>query len=92
MERQTALVLSIVFFIIFTLITYIGAQVKIWSSIIFGLFISLVLLNIFYPPSQITTEGADATLVIYGTFQIVGIILILIFIVDKTLNDVRIKC
>jgi uncharacterized membrane protein YagU involved in acid resistance len=89
MDRQTALVLTIVFFIVFILITYYGAHVTLWSSIIFGLFVSLILLNIFYPPSQVTSDGADFTLVLYAAFEIIGIILLAVYITQRTLSDAR---
>lgn len=89
MERQSALVLTIIFFIIFTCICYYGAHVTIWSSIIFGLFVSLILLNIFYPPSQATSDTADFTLVLYAIFVIVGIFLLAVYITQKTLSDTR---
>ena len=89
MQRQSALVLSIIFFILFTLLTYYGAQVTIWSSIIFGLFAALILLNLFYPVSQLTTDDADFTLVLYAAFEIIGIVLLAIYIAQRTLSDVR---
>lgn len=89
MERQAALVLSIIFFIVFTIITYYGARVTLWSSIIFGLFVSLILLNLFYPISQITTDDADFTLVLYALFEIIGIALLAVYITQRTLSDTR---
>lgn len=89
MERQSALVLSIIFFVLFTLITYYGARVTFWSSIIFGLFVALILLNLFYPVSQLTTDDADFTLVLYAAFEIIGIVLLAIYITQRTLSDAR---
>lgn len=92
MNRQTALVLSIIFFIVFGLIAYYGARITIWSSIIFGLFVALILLNLFYPVSQLTDDAADFTLVLYAAFEIIGIILLAIYITQKTLSNVRAEC
>lgn len=92
MERQAALVLSIIFFALFALITYYGAQVTLWSSIIFGLFLALILLNIFYPPGQVASDDADFTLFIYAIFEIGGLLLLAIYIAQKTLSDVRLTC
>lgn len=89
MERQSALVLSIIFFALFALITYYGARVTLWSSIIFGLFVGLILLILFYPPSQATTDEADYTLVIYAIYVIFGVILLAIYITQRTLSDLR---
>lgn len=89
MERQVALVLSIIFFILFVLLSYYGAQVTLWSSIIFGLFVAIILLNFFYPVSQLTTDDADCTLIIYAAFEIIGIIILAIYITQRTLSDSR---
>lgn len=89
MERESALVLSIIFFVIFTLITYYGAGVTLWSSIIFGLFVSLILLNLFYPINRATTDNADFTLVIYAAVEILGVILLAVYITLKSLGDTR---
>jgi uncharacterized membrane protein YagU involved in acid resistance len=87
MQRPVALVLSIIFFALFSIIAFYGAQVTIWSSIIFGLFVGLILLNIFYPPGQVATDQADFTLVLYAVFEILGVILLAIYITQKTLSD-----
>lgn len=89
MERQVALILSIIFFLLFGLISYFGARVTLWSSIIFGLFVSLILLNMFYPLSQLTTDNADFSLVLYALFEIIGIALLAVYITQRTLSDVR---
>ena len=89
MERQSALVLSIIFFIIFSLLTYYGAQVTVWSSIIFSIFVSLILLNLFYPVSQATTDDPDFTLCLYAALEIIGIILLALYIMQRTLSDTR---
>jgi uncharacterized membrane protein YagU involved in acid resistance len=89
MERQTALVLSIIFGVLFALITYYGAQVTLWSSIIFSLFVGLILLILLYPPSQATTDDPDYTLVVYACYVIIGVILLAIYIAQRTLSDVR---
>jgi uncharacterized membrane protein YagU involved in acid resistance len=89
MQRQDALVLSIIFFVLFAIITYYGAHVTLWSSIIFGLFVALILLNIFYPPGQAATDDADFTLFLYAAFEIIGILLLAVYITQKTLSDIR---
>jgi len=89
MDRQSALVLSIIFFGLFVLVAYYGAQVTLWSSIIFGLFVGLILLNIFYPPGHVATDNPDFTLVLYAAFEIIGIILLGVYITQKSLSDVQ---
>ena len=89
MERQAALVLTIIFFALFAIIVYYGAQVTLWSSIIFATFVAIILLNIFYPPGQMATDEPDFTLVLYAAVEIIGIILLAIYITQKTLSDTR---
>lgn len=89
MERQSALVLTIIFFMLFGILAYYGANVSLWSSIIFATFVSLILLNIFYPPGQVAADDADFTLALYAAFEIIGLILLAIYITQKTLSDVR---
>jgi hypothetical protein len=89
MERQSALVLTIIFFVIFTAIVYYGARATSWGSIVFGTFTAFILLNVFYPPSQATSDNADFTLVIYAILEITAIIILAIYIIQKTLGDTR---
>jgi uncharacterized membrane protein YagU involved in acid resistance len=89
MNRPVALVLCILFFILFTVIAYYGAKITFWSSIIFGIFVSLILLLIFYPISQLTSDDPDFTLYLYAIIVILGFILLAIYIVQKSLGDIR---
>jgi uncharacterized membrane protein YagU involved in acid resistance len=89
MDRSWALILSLVFFLLFALLAYYGAKVTLWSSIVFALFISLILLNFFYPISQVADDDADLSLVLYATFFIIGLIILTIYIVQSTLSTVR---
>lgn len=89
MNRQTALVLTIFFFIIFLFLTYFCAKVTLWSSIVFSLFVSLILLNLFYPLNKVTDEPSDFTLYIYALFILLSILIIAIYVFQKTLFDVR---
>ena len=89
MQRQTALIASLVSFVVFFAISYQGAGINTWSSIIFSLFVSLILLNILYPPGRAATDTADFVLFIYATVEVVGIILLGIYIAQKALCDVR---
>ena len=90
MLRQVALVIVLILFVVFVFLMYYGAQSTLWSSIIFSIFVSLIILNLFYPVSQLTTDPGDFTLIFYSVFVIVGIILLSIYIMHKTLSDVRI--
>lgn len=89
MDRQTALVLCIMFFVLFTMLAYYGAKINIFSSIVFSIMLSLVLLNLFYPVGQLATDTADFTLILYAAFQLVGILFLVFYICVYTLSDVR---
>jgi len=90
MNRQSALIISTIFFLVFTFTTYFGVYVSLWSSIVFAVFVSLILLNLFYPPSNAASDSADISLVLYVIYEIVGVIIIAIYIAQKSLCDVRI--
>lgn len=92
MQRSAALVLSILFFILFSIIAYYGTKITLCSSIIVALLISLIILNIFYPPSQVPMDEADYTLVVYACIEIVGLLLLGVYIAYKTLTDVQTSC
>jgi flagellar biosynthesis component FlhA len=89
MYRQSALVLTILFFMCFWALAYYGARVTIWSSMNFSIFVSLILLNFFYPISQAVADVADITLGIYACILFIGIIILAIYITQSTLTDVR---
>jgi hypothetical protein len=89
MDRQTALVLTIIFFVFFLVLTYFGAQITFWSSIVFSTFVCLILLNIFYPPGQAASDDADYTLVLYGVIEVLGLLLLGIYVTERTLTDTR---
>lgn len=89
MDRQSALVLTIIFFFVFYVICYYGACLTLWASIVLATFISLILLNIFYPPSRVTQDPSDFTLIIYSVFEILGLIIVILYVVCKTLSDTR---
>ena len=89
MDRQSALTLMIIFFIIFFMLAYYGAMITVFSSLVFSTFVSLILLNLFYPPSQVANDEADFTLVIYGILQLLGILFIAFYVAYNTLSDVR---
>lgn len=89
MNRESALFLTIIIFLLFLCLVYYGAQATLWSSIIFSILVSLILLNLFYPISQVTTEEANFSLYAYATFVVIGIVLLIIYIMQRTLCDVR---
>lgn len=87
MDRQTALILTLIIFIVFVLLMYYGGKIRLWSSIIFSLLVAFILLYLFYPLSQLTTDQPDISLFLYAAFEIISIILLGIYITQKTLCD-----
>jgi hypothetical protein len=49
-------------------------------------------MNIFYPPSNIPMDIADYTLIIYTIIEIIGILLLIIYIIQQALCDVQCDC
>ncbi len=90
MNRESALSITIIFFFIFLAIAFYGCQLKLLSAIVISVFISLILLNIFYPPHRITQDPNDFTLIIYSIIEILGLLLIFFYIAFITLSDVRV--
>ena len=89
MDRQSALTLIIIFFIVFFMLSYYGAMLTVFSSLVFSTFVSLILLNLFYPPNQVANDDADFTLIIYAVLQLLGILFIAFYVAYNTLIDVR---
>ena len=89
MDRKSALVLTIIFFIVFFLVAYYGTKITFSSSLVFSTFMSLILLNLLYPLNQITSESADFTLILYALLQLIGIMILSFYIVFTTLSNVR---
>ena len=89
MERVEAMVISVIFFIIFGVLSYFGAHLTWWSAMTLATLLFLILLNIFYPPSQVTNDSADYSLGLYIFLEITGIIILLIYLGVATLTDVR---
>jgi len=87
MERIQAVLLGIFFFLIFFLFLYFGARIRIFSSLVFSIFLSLILLNLFYPPSNLAYDYVDYSLFIYAGFQIIAIAIIFVYLTFSTLND-----
>lgn len=92
MQRQIAILIFFTVLVFFTLLAYYGARITLWSSIILSLLISLIIMNIFYPPSNLPMDIPDYTLIIYAIIEVVGILLLIIYIIQNTLCDVRNDC
>lgn len=92
MDRPIAILIFFIILIFFTIICYYGVLITLWSSIILSLLIALIIMNIFYPPSNIPMDIADYTLIIYSIIEIIGILLLIIYIIHHTLIDQRCEC
>ncbi len=91
MNVQGALVIVILIFILFLFISYYGAKLTICSSIVFTTFISLILLIAIYPPNKIVDQQADFSLILYGVFIILALIIVALYVFYYTLTDVRLN-
>lgn len=89
MNRSAALVLCILFFLIFFTITYWGAQVTLFSSLAFSTFVAVSLLLLMYPLSQVFLEPTDMSLFLYALFITLGLIVIAVYFVITCLSDTR---
>jgi len=89
MERTVALFFAIITFLIFLILSYYGVGVTLWSAIAFSVFVSLVILNIFYPPGKMATDSPDFTLGLYAFIEIASVILISVYVGQKSLTDFR---
>lgn len=89
MDRNVAIALFFITVVVFFLICYYGALITIWSSVALSIFLSLIILNIIYPPGQAAVDPADAGLAIYIIIEIVGLIILAIYIAQRAIIDVR---
>lgn len=89
MDRTLAVLWFFVLLCIFTWISYYGAWMTWWSSFVLGVFLSLVIMNIFYPPSNTASDEADGWLVAYACIEIIGLVILFAYILQKTFCDVR---
>ena len=89
MERAVVLVLALIIFVLFVLLGYYGARLTWWAAIVLGTLVTLILLNMLYPPSMLASTDADWTVVIYAFVQLVGFIILFVYIAQRCLTDVR---
>jgi uncharacterized membrane protein YagU involved in acid resistance len=89
MDRQTAILLSFIFLIIFILLAYYGAKITVWSSINFGLFAALIILNLFYPVTNLPSDTYDSLFYLYIFMELIGFATLAVYVMLATLSDVR---
>jgi hypothetical protein len=89
MKRPVALVIVLLFLGLFAGLGYYGAHLTTGASIMLGLLVSLIFLNLFYPPGQMVQEDADFTLALYGLYQTGGLLALALYLARSLLVTVR---
>jgi len=89
MDRVWAIIITLIVVVVVGILSYYQAHITWYSSLILALLLGLVVLNICYPPTKAARECADWTLVVYGVFQCLAVISILIYLLCVTLTDRR---
>jgi len=92
MDRNLTLILIFIYFIFFTFISYYFLKIKLFSSVILGLLIALIALIVYYPPQNLALDEMNLGFLIYILFFVMSIILIIIYVIMKSLCDCRIDC
>lgn len=89
MDRIVALVFIAVCFILFFILVYFGVNCPLIESLVFSTLLAVILLNYFYPLSQLANDEADYSALIYALVEIIGIVVIIIYVAYKTLTSSR---
>lgn len=82
----------IIYLVIFFLVFFItqGFEINYWSSIIFSLFVSdLVLITLYTPPFYQQVPPQDYQVVVYQIIQVITFILVLTYILERIFSDRR---
>lgn len=91
MDRATALAITLICFVLFAVLLYYAARIKLNSSLALASLSSLILLNFFYPVNQLIYDEASFTLVFYVLLQGFFIFYLFFYIGSKSLMDERIE-
>lgn len=89
MNRFQSIILSIILLIIYILICYYMIKLKLLSAVVLSFLLVIIILNILYPVSNVSREAPDFYLLLYFSFQIVGILLIFFYVMITTIKDSR---
>lgn len=92
MDRIVALLLIAVCFILFFILVYFGVRCTLVESLVFSTLLAIILLNYFYPLSQLANDEADYSALIYALIEIIGIVVIIVYVAYKTLTSSRCGC
>jgi len=89
MDRLWAIVITAIVVVVVGILSYYQAHITWYSSLILAALLGLIVLNISYPATKAARESADWTLIVYGVFQCLAMIAILIYILYMSLSDHR---
>lgn len=87
MSLNLALVLTLIFFLIFLITAHFLARLTKLSSLVLAFLFSIFTLLLIYPPTQLSGVKPDASLWIYISFILFGIITSIIYILYYGLTD-----
>ena len=91
MHRKQALILVFFLALLFFIIAYYGAGITLTSSIVFSMFISLILLLFLYPSRRLVSDTPDVSLVVYVVYLVVVLTAISFYVIYKTITDQRVE-
>lgn len=89
MKRADALSLSLLFFLLVLFLCYYGIVLTLFSSIVIALILTLIVLQVLYPITQIIKDKADETLFVYAFLVVLALIVLLCYIWIRAMCDVR---
>lgn len=89
-QRVTSLIVTFLFLVVFIIVCYYGIQLTFVSALVLSLLFSLILLLILHSIGQVATEPSDFSLIIYGIYVTLVVIVVILYVIFMALNDVRI--
>ncbi len=82
-----ALAITLLVLVIFFIVALVGLCISWWSSLAISLLISLIVLWLLYPPGYVLDTTANWLLAIYGLFQLIALIYLIIYIILMAITD-----
>lgn len=92
MDLTFVIGIVVLFFVFLVIIFYYGITLNLISTFALATLISLIVLNLFFPPSRLITLGADPGILIYCVLQILGILYLIFYIFYCSVFDIRKSC
>lgn len=90
-QRVTSLIVTFLFLVVFIIVCYYGIQLTFVSALVLSLLFSLILLLILHSIGQVATEPSDFSLIIYGIYVTLVVIVVILYVIFMALNDVRME-